>query len=187
MVSLLGAEAGGVLEGGVPAGEPDVPDHVLRLQGVEQQQDRLVRAQQHHKAVHAGQRVLPVRHLRGGAASQAPVVVLHPEVLLLLLVGTQEPEVCTVSRKPGTLKLIKVNLLLLTRVSINGQLLRAESVDELVHRRNNLRDRHRRSWVGAVWPAHRQHASKPVTLQMLKSVATVNDLTCLVLCHRRRR
>ncbi|XP_010235734.1 protein CNGC15a isoform X6 [Brachypodium distachyon] len=39
--------------------------------------------------------------------------------------------------------------------------LRTESGDELVHRRDKLRDRHRRSWAGAVRPAHWQYAILP--------------------------
>ena len=93
VVSLLGAAAGVVLEGGVPAAGHGVPDHVLRLQDGERQQDHLVRTEQHHEPVHDQQRVLPVRDLRGGAGRQPHVLVLHPEVLLLLLVGAQEPEV----------------------------------------------------------------------------------------------
>jgi hypothetical protein len=98
VVSLLGAAAGVVLEGGVPAGGSGVPDHVLRLQDGERQQDCLVRAEQHHEPVRDQQRVLPVRDLRGGAGRQALVLVLHPEILLLLLVGAQEPQV----RNQGT-------------------------------------------------------------------------------------
>ncbi|KAJ1254834.1 hypothetical protein BS78_K321400 [Paspalum vaginatum] len=59
----------------------------------------------HHEPVHRRQRLLPVRHLRRGGGRQAHVRVLCAEVLLLLLVGAQEPE-----------------------------LLGSESVDELVHR-----------------------------------------------------
>ncbi|XP_010235733.1 uncharacterized protein LOC100844899 isoform X5 [Brachypodium distachyon] len=92
VVPVLGAEAGGVLEGGVPPGRAHVSDRVLRLQHREQQQDDLVPAEQHNKLVHPEQQLLPVWDLRGGAGPKADHVGVYAEVFLLLLVGAEEPQ-----------------------------------------------------------------------------------------------